>query len=787
MARSPEDAELLELPDVLPLLPLSDTVVFPFVIVPLSVGPDRGALAIDRALSGDRLVLLVSQRDPDEEEPGPGDFHAVGTVAMIMRMLKLPDGRLRILVQGVQRVRIESVTPGEDGLQARIAPLDESSTDISELEAKALLRSVQEGLERAVHLGRTVSPEVMVVAANLESSSRLADLVASNLDLAPDEAQLLLETADPIVRLQKVGELLAREVELLEMQHHISAQARDEIEKSQREFYLRQQIKAIQEELGEDDEISAEVAAYRSAVAERNLPEEARVELDRQLRRLERSHPDSAETAVVRTWLDWMTGLPWDRVSEDRLDLDDAQEILDEDHWDLEKVKARILEMLAVRKLAPEARGPILCLVGPPGVGKTSLGRSIARALGRGFVRISLGGVRDEAEIRGHRRTYVGALPGRILQGLYQAGTSNPVFMLDEIDKIGADSRGDPSSALLEVLDPEQNHAFRDHYLGVSYDLSKVLFLTTANLLDPIQPAFLDRMEVLSLTGYTEEEKLEIARRHLLPKQLRANGLEPADVRFGEPALRRIIRGYTREAGLRNLEREIAAVCRKLAVDRARGRTGPRIVTRQTVEKMLGPERHFHEALLDRDRVGVATGLAWTATGGDLLFLEVVALAGSGKLHLTGRLGDVMKESAQAARTVARAWATHRDLDPDFFSKNDLHLHAPAGSIPKDGPSAGVPIVVALVSALTGTPVRRDVAMTGEITLRGEILPVGGVREKTLAARTGGLLALILPRLNRRDVEEIPAALRRGMVFHYVDHVDDVVPLALAPADDAER
>jgi len=611
---------------------------------------------------------------------------------------------------------------------------------------------------------------------------RLADLAASNLDLKLAEAQDILETADPVIRLRKVSDLLAHEIQVLTMQQEISSQARGEIDRSQREYFLRQQLKAIQQELGEGEELAEEIAGYRRLAEDRKLSADAREELERQIRRLERSHPESAETQIIRTYLDWLTALPWETLSEDNLDLEHAQQVLDEDHFDLEKIKERILEYLAVRKLKADTRGPILCFVGPPGVGKTSLGRSIARSLGRRFVRLSLGGVRDEAEVRGHRRTYVGALPGRILQGIRQAGTSNPVFVLDEIDKIGADFRGDPSSALLEVLDPEQNWSFVDHYLGLAYDLSRVLFIATANMLEPIQPAFLDRMEVIRLTGYTEEEKLQIAERHLVPKQMRENGLAAEHLQFTGDGIRQVIAGYTKEAGLRNLERELAAICRKVAVRVARGETVQMTAGPVQVEELLGPRKHFAEELLERDRVGVATGLAWTAVGGDLLFIEVVAVPGKGQLLLTGQLGEVMKESAQAALSYARAWAGAQGLSPELFAKQDIHIHVPAGSIPKDGPSAGITIGTAILSVLTGKAVNRRVAMTGEITLRGEILPIGGLKEKVLAAKLAGVQTVIIPKLNQRDLVEVPETIKKGLAFHFVEHMDEVLELALVPA-----
>jgi ATP-dependent Lon protease len=775
--------ESIKIPDVLPVLPLKDTVVFPYIILPLSVGRDKSVLAVDRALSESRVIMLVAQRDAAADNPGEADLFEVGTAAVIMRMLKLPDGRIRILVQGLSRARVQHISQMEPYLQAKIERIEEPRPAAPSMEIEALVRSVKESMDRAVTLGKGISAEVMVIAANLEDPGRLADLAASNLDLKLSEAQAVLEMIDPIERLRRVSDLLVREIQVLTMQQEISSQARGEIDRSQREYFLRQQLKAIQQELGEGEELAEEIANYRRQADDKLLNDEAREELERQIRRLERSHPESAETQIIRTYLDWLTALPWGVTSEDDLDLQHAQDVLDEDHYDLEKIKERILEYLAVRKLKPDTRGPILCFVGPPGVGKTSLGRSIARSLGRKFVRISLGGVRDEAEIRGHRRTYVGALPGRIVQGIRQAGTSNPVFVLDEIDKIGADFRGDPSSALLEVLDPEQNFSFVDHYLGIPYDLSRVMFIATANMLEPIQPAFLDRMEIIRLTGYTQEEKLRIARLHLIPKQTKENGLSDEQIEFSDEAISAVISGYTKEAGLRNLEREFAAISRKVAVKVARGEVERMVIDPARVEEFLGARKHFAEELLTRDRVGVATGLAWTSVGGDLLFIEVVAVPGKGQLLLTGQLGDVMKESAQAALSFARAYAATHGIGEDFFAKHDLHVHVPAGSIPKDGPSAGITIGSAILSVLTGKPINRRLAMTGEITLRGDVLPIGGLKEKTLAAKLAGIQQVIVPKLNRRDLADIPATITDGLTFHFVDHMDDVLKLALIDPD----
>ncbi|MDH3744033.1 MAG: endopeptidase La [Acidobacteriota bacterium] len=778
----------LQLPDVLPVLPLKDTVVFPYIMLPLSIGRDRSILAVDQALSEHRIIMLLTQKDAEVDRPGEDDLYRLGTAAVIMRMLKLPDGRIRILVQGLTRGRVEYVSQTEPFLQARVTQIEDDVTEVTSLQAEALVRAVKEGLERVVQLGKNISPEVAVIAANLDDAARLADLAASNLDIKCEEAQDILRTLEPLERLEKVNIILAREIQLLTMQQEISSQARGEMDKSQRDYFLRQQLKAIRDELGEGEDLSDDIENYRQLAKDKSFTDEALEELERQIKKLERSHPDSAETGVLRNYLDWLTSLPWGTFSEDQLDLDNARTVLDDDHFDLDKIKERIIEYLAVRKLNPNTKGPILCFVGPPGVGKTSLGRSIARALGREFVRLSLGGVRDEAEIRGHRRTYVGALPGRILQGLNQAGTSNPVFMLDEIDKLGTDFRGDPSSALLEVLDPEQNFSFRDHYVGVAYDLSKVMFITTANQLRPIQPAFLDRMEVIRLSGYIEAEKVQIARRHLLPKQIAEHGLTKRKLSVSDAALRKIIRGYTKEAGLRNLERELAAICRKVAVQVARDPKTPQAkLTAKNVPELLGAEKHFSEELLSQNRVGVATGLAWTPTGGDLLFIEAVAVPGSGKSLLTGQLGDVMKESAQAALTFARGLLPGLGDQNGFFSDNDLHIHVPAGSIPKDGPSAGITIATAIVSLLRNIPVDRRVAMTGEITLRGDVLPIGGLKEKVLAAKGAGIKTLVIPKLNDRDLIEIPPELKEGLDFHLVEHLDEVLAIAVPGYDRRQR
>src|SRR5437867_530073 len=711
----------ITIPDVLPVLPLPDMVVFPYMIVPMFVNRDRSAKAVDQALSENRMILLVSRKSANVDEPKAQDLHDFGTVSVVMRMLKLPDGRVRILVQGFSRAHVEHFDESKPYLTAKVQPKTEPQVIADSIELEALIRNVKSSLEKVVSLGKNISADLVAIASNLDDPARLSDLVASNLELKVEKAQEVLELVDPVERLRRVNELMAKEMEVLEIQNDINTQARGEMDKSQREFYLRQQMKAIQQELGEGNELQEEIEQYRKKIKKAKMPSEVTEEAERQLGRLERMHPDAAETATLRNYLDWMVSLPWAKATKDNLDLKKAQKILDDDHYGLEKVKDRIVEHLAVRKLKKDTKGPILCFVGPPGVGKTSLGKSIARALGRKFVRMSLGGVHDEAEIRGHRRTYVGALPGRIIQSIHQAGTNNPVFMMDEVDKIGADFRGDPSSAMLEVLDPEQNFAFRDNYLGVPFDLSNVMFITTANMLDPIQPAFRDRMEIISLSGYTEEEKLEIAKRHLIPKQTEQHGLKKDQVQFTDEGIRSIINLYTQEAGLRNLEREIAAVCRKVARQVAAGEKKVRKIHTDNLDQFLGRPKVFQDELLKRDQVGVATGLAWTPVGGDILFIEATAMKGKGALMLTGQLGDVMKESAQAALSYARSHAKEFGINEDYFAKHDIHIHVPEGAIPKDGPSAGVTMATAILSLLTQKAVHRKIAMTGEITLSGVV------------------------------------------------------------------
>ncbi|MBA3321360.1 MAG: endopeptidase La, partial [Pyrinomonadaceae bacterium] len=769
----------LQVPETLPVLPLRDIVIYPFMIVPLFVSREKSIRAVDEALGENRMIMLASQKDLDKEEPTGEDLYQVGTVAAIMRMLKLPDGRTRILVQGLTRAKLEGVEDTGAFLRARLSVMPESPAPERSLEVEALVRNVRGSMEKAANLGKNISPEVMAIVTNLDEPGRLADLAASNLELKVEDAQSVLDIADTTARLRRVNDLLNKEIEVLTVQQEINTQARADIDRSQREFYLRQQLKAIQSELGEGNELAEEIAQFREKIEAVKMPKAAEDEALRQLKKLERMHPDAAETATLRNWMEIMTDLPWSKSSNDNLDLLKAQQILDEDHYGLEKVKERIVEALAVRKLKEKPKGSILCLVGPPGVGKTSLGRSIARALDRKFVRLSLGGLHDEAEIRGHRRTYVGAMPGRIIQALQQAATNNPLIMLDEIDKVGADFRGDPSSALLEVLDPEQNNSFRDNYLGVTFDLSNAMFMTTANVLDTIQPALRDRMEVIRLAGYTEEEKLEIARRHLLTKQMEENGISARHLRISKPALVAIILQYTQEAGLRQLEREIGAVCRKVARRVAEGQTDVVSVTPKNLHEFLGAPKNLPDEVLKKDQIGVATGLAWTPVGGDVLFIEALRVRGKGNLVLTGQLGEVMRESAQAAFSYAKSRARELGIDEEDFNTYDLHLHIPEGAIPKDGPSAGITLATAMVSTLAQRPVRKDVAMTGEITLRGNVLPVGGVKEKVLAARRARVTKIILPLRNQRDMDEVPKELFGEIQFVFVENVQQVFREAL--------
>ncbi|RMH31829.1 MAG: endopeptidase La [Nitrospirae bacterium] len=769
-----------EIPEVLPLLPIRDIVVFPYMVLPLFIGRELSIKATEAALSENRLIFLTAQKSQEIEHPGPDDLYTVGTVGVIMRMLKLPDERIKILVQGIAKARVLALEQQDPFYLARIQKIEAAPPPQSSLEIEALIRTAKERLEQLIHLGKSIMPDVMTVIETMDDPGRLADIIASNLGLKVDVTQQVLETEDPVARLRLVNELLLKEHGVLSMQQKIQAEAKGEMDKTQREYFLREQLKAIQKELGELDDRAEEIAEFRKRIEDAKMPPKVLKECEKQLKRLEKLHPDTAEAGTVRTYLEWMVDLPWSHKSKDNLDLAQASAVLNADHYDLEKVKERIVEYLAVRKLKKDQmKGPILCFVGPPGVGKTSLGKSIARALGREFVRVSLGGTRDEAEIRGHRRTYVGALPGRIIQGIKQAGTSNPVFMLDEIDKVGTDFRGDPSAALLEVLDPEQNHAFSDHYLAVPFDLSDVMFITTANLTDTILPALRDRMEVLEIPGYSEEEKLGIAKRYLIPRQLTEHGITDAHVRITDAALHQIISHYTREAGVRNLEREIANVMRKVAKRVAEGDTHRHTVTPRNLTKYLGAPKYLPELEQEKDEVGVVTGLAWTESGGDVLYVEATVTKGKGQLTLTGHLGDVMKESAQAALSYIRSQTKALHIDGDVFSRKDIHIHVPAGAIPKDGPSAGITMATALVSSLTNLPARRDVAMTGEVTLRGRVLPVGGLKEKILAAKRAKISTIILPKRNEKDLEEIPQHLRRGLRFVFVEHMSEVLAEAL--------
>ena len=774
----------VEIPEVLSVLPMRGVVVFPGMIIPWQVQRESTVKLIDDAAAkGNRFICLAAMRDPEIPEPGIDDVYKVGVAGYIRMMLKLPD-RIQLMLQGVQRVEITEVLEREPYAVVRVRRLQDVKTgDPTELDA--LQRTVIQTFRRMLELSPQAPEGMADTVANIQDPSDVADFIAANSPLSTSDKQDLLETLDVRERLTKLLKFLTREVQMLELQGKIQSQVSSELSKTQREYYLREQLKAIQRELGESDERTQEIEELKERIAKANLPEEAKKEAERELDRLSKMPPAAAEYTVSRTYLDWLVSLPWSVSTEDNLDIKRVREVLDEDHYGLEKVKERILEYLSVRKFKVEGeiRHPILCFVGPPGVGKTSLGRSIARALGRKFVRMSLGGLRDEAEIRGHRRTYIGALPGQIIQGIRRAGVNNPVFMLDEIDKVGMDFRGDPTSALLEVLDPEQNSTFRDHYLDVAFDLSKVLFITTANLLDPISPPLRDRMEVLELPGYTEEEKVEIAKRHLIPKQMKEHGLEERHIEWKEEAVRMIIRGYTREAGVRNLEREIASICRKATREFAEGREEKVVVDEEQVRKYLGSPRYESEEIRERiDRPGVATGLAWTAAGGEVLIVEATGMPGEQKLVLTGMLGEVMKESAQAGLSYVRSRAKELGIDPDFYRKMDIHVHVPAGAIPKDGPSAGITITTAIASLVTGRKVRADVAMTGEVTLTGRVLPVGGIKEKVLAARRAGIKVVVLPERNRKDVEEeVPEQVRKSLDIRFVNTMEEVLDIALEP------
>jgi ATP-dependent Lon protease len=775
---APQGEELRKIPEILPILPVADIALFPRMVLPLVVQEDASRQLVDEAMAKDRVIgLVVSKKADLAGSYEVSDLYNVGTAALILKMSRPDESGTQLLVQGAGRFRVLEYLKEAPYLRARIEPIPEQT--VKDMEVNAMMSNLVGLYHKVLELSPYLPKELESLSRSLDDGGMLADLVASSLNISREEKQTILETEDIKERLTEVTRLINRELQVLQLGQKIQSQVKQDMDKAQRDFYLRQQLKAIKEELGEAEDDKTALDEYRTKIEEKDLPEEAKKEAERELERLARMHPSSAEYTVSTTYLDWLTALPWNESTEDVLNIKEAQDILDEDHYDLEKVKKRIIEYLAVRKLKPDSKGPILCFIGPPGTGKTSLGRSIARALGRKFVRISLGGVRDEAEIRGHRRTYVGALPGRIIQGIRRAESNNPVFMLDEIDKVGTDFRGDPSSALLEVLDPEQNFSFSDHYLDVPFDLSNVMFITTGNIKDTIPPALRDRMEVLDLLGYTEDEKVKIAQRYLIPRQLEAHGLKPEQLSITAGAIRRIISGYTREAGLRNLERELAAVCRGVACVVADGCQGSTRVKARDIHKFLGPVR-FRSEVSERISVpGVAAGLAWTHTGGDLLFVEAAKMKGKHALTLTGQLGDVMKESATAALSYIRSHAKELGVPEDFYEDEEIHVHVPAGAIPKDGPSAGVTMLTALASLLTNGAVAVDLAMTGEITLRGQVLPVGGIKEKVLAAHRAGIKSVILPKWNEKDLEDVPKKVLNALKFHFVETMDEVLDIAL--------
>jgi len=780
-AKGEKGKEKIFIPNRLPILPLRGTVLFPELILPIMVGRKKSVKLIDEAMEGDRIIGVITQHSSEVEDPDPSELYSIGVAAHVVRMVREMDGTQRVIVQGLERIKILRYVQEDPYLVAEVKVLAEE--EAKGVEIDALIMNLKNLFQRAVELAPHLTVELKNMIQNIKDPGIMADIIASNLNINPSEKQEVLEIEKAKDRLNKVHILLAREVQVLELGDKIQSQVKEDIDKTQREYYLREQMKAIKKELGEIDEHGAELKELKEKVENAGMPEEARKVAEKELDRLSKMPPASAEYTVARTYLDWLVELPWSKSTDDNLAIDHAHKILEEDHYDLEKVKKRILEYLAVRKLKKDMKGPILCFVGPPGVGKTSLGMSIARAMGRKFTRISLGGVRDEAEIRGHRRTYVGALPGRIIQGVKKTASNNPIFMLDEVDKIGTDFRGDPSSALLEVLDPEQNFSFSDHYIDVPFDLSKVMFITTANVLDTIPPALKDRMEVLELPGYSDDEKLMIAKQHLIPKQLGEHGLTDELLEFKDEPLLAIINSYTREAGVRNLEREIAAICRAVAKEVAEGKQEK--VTVQTdktdmLHRFLGPVKFFPEVAERTSNPGVATGLAWTPTGGDIIFVEATKMTGEKGLSLTGQLGEVMKESAQAALSYIRSKAKDLGIEENFYQKNDIHIHVPAGAIPKDGPSAGIAMFIALTSLLTDKPVRNDVAMTGEITLRGLILPVGGIKEKVLAGKRAGIKTIIMPQKNEKDLEELSEHIKEGLEFRFVQRMDEVVKIALA-------
>lgn len=776
------DDKILEIPQTLPMLPVRDIVVFPYMIIPLFVGREASIRSVEEALEKNRLIFLASQKDITEENPSPDSIYQVGTIAMIMRMRKLSDGRVKILIQGVTKGRIKSYSKTSPSFEVAVEKIEESAVQAPPSEIEALIRSAKEQIERIIALGRPLSPDILLVLDDVSDPGRVADLIASNLGVKTQDAQRVLETADPKERLKIANEILKAELDVLSMQQKIRTQAKDEMSKSQREYFLREQMKAIKNELGEAaDSKSEEMEELRDKIVNSGMPSPVESEALKQLGRLERMHPDASEATMVRTYLDWLVDLPWNRRSEDSLDLRVAKDILDEDHYELTKAKDRVLEFLAVRKLKASTtmKGPILCFAGPPGVGKTSLGKSIARSMGREYHRIALGGVKDEAEIRGHRRTYVGAMPGKVVQALRQVKTNNPVIVLDEIDKLGSDFRGDPSAAMLEVLDPEQNSAFKDNYLNVDFDLSNVLFIATANVVENIPAALRDRMEIINIPGYTENDKLLITKKHLIRRQVENNGITEKNIAFTDEGIKYMIAGYTREAGLRNLEREVGSVCRKVAKQVVMGEVSFVEVNPTTVPELLGPPRFLRDEKLVDSQVGIVQGLAWTQAGGEVLMVEALKMKGKGGLVLTGQLGDVMKESASAAMSYAKAHMEELGIPEDFFEKYDIHVHLPAGAIPKDGPSAGITLTTALVSLMTETPIRHDVAMTGEVTLQGRVLPVGGIREKCLAALNQGIHNVVIPIANQKDLSDIPKVFKDKLNFILVENVDEVFTVAL--------
>lgn len=779
-------SESTKIPDELPVLALKDVVIFPQMVTALGVSTENELKLLDNVLATNRILALVAQKDHKSEKAGPSDLFEYGTASVVLQMLRMPDNTAKMLVQGITRVHIKKYTKTEPFLKAKVKVLDDIETK-DDVETDALATNAKNQFSRIVSTSPNLPEELKVVTVNIENPGKLADLITSHLNISVPEKQQVLESLNIKERLQKVNAFVNNEMQVLELAGKIQSQVKSEMDKGQREYYLRQQLKAIQEELGDGDDQAVEVKDLRAKIKKAKLPKEAQKEADRELSRLSKMHPSSAEYTVARTFLDWLISLPWDVSTKDNLNISRAQLVLDEDHYNLKKVKERILEYLAVRKLKKDMKGPILCFVGPPGTGKTSVGKSIAKAMGRKFIRMSLGGIRDEAEIRGHRRTYVGALPGRIIQGLRKAASNNPVCMLDEIDKLGSDYHGDPSSALLEVLDPEQNVAFSDHYLDVSFDLSKIMFITTANILDTIPHALRDRMEVLDLPGYTTEEKLAIAKKYLVPKQFEAHGLKEKHLKFTDDALKAIISDHTREAGLRNLEREIGTVCRKIAKGVASGKKGKINVNAEKVDKYLGPAKFFPEVADRTIEPGVATGLAWTQSGGEILFIEATRMSGTGKLTLTGQLGDVMKESAQAAMSYVRAKSKGLGISVKNFSKYDYHIHVPAGAIPKDGPSAGVTMAASLISMFKGKTVSPHVAMTGEITLRGRVLPVGGIKEKVLAAKRAGITTIILPKRNENDLVDVPEKAKEQLTFEFAEKMDDIIRVVFGNKKKAKK